>query len=140
LPEKLRDTGRFLIPCDFYGLESCIALADLGASINLMPLYVWKKLSLPELTPTRMTLELATPTVTYPTGIVEDVFIQVGKFTFPADFVIIDYDVDPRVPLILGRPFLRMAYALVDVYGEELTLRVSDEKVVFNAESTSKYP
>ncbi|GKC42586.1 reverse transcriptase domain-containing protein [Tanacetum coccineum] len=60
LPEKLGDPGRFLIPCDFHGLESCMALADLGASINLMPLSVWKKLSLPDLTPTRMTLELAT--------------------------------------------------------------------------------
>ncbi|GKC73191.1 reverse transcriptase domain-containing protein, partial [Tanacetum coccineum] len=107
LPEKLGDTGRFLIPCDFYGFESCMALADLGASINLMPLSVWKKLSLPELSPTRMTLELATWTIAYPTGIAEDVFVQVGKFTFLADFVVVDYDVDPRVPLILGRPFLR---------------------------------
>ncbi|GJZ75757.1 reverse transcriptase domain-containing protein [Tanacetum coccineum] len=106
LPEKLGDTRRFLIPCDFYGLESCMALADLGASINLIPLSVWNKLSLPKLTPTRMTLELATRTVAYPTGIAEDVFVQVGKFTFPADFVVVDYDVDPRVLLILGRPFL----------------------------------
>ncbi|GJX03339.1 reverse transcriptase domain-containing protein [Tanacetum coccineum] len=122
LPVKLGDTGRFLIPCDFYGLESCMALADLGASINLMPLSVWKTLSLPELTPTRMTLELATRTVAYPAGIAEDVFIQMGKFTFLVDFVVVDYDVDPRVPLILGIPFLRMAHALVDVHGEELTL------------------
>ncbi|GJX79672.1 reverse transcriptase domain-containing protein [Tanacetum coccineum] len=122
LPEKLRDTRRFIIPCDFYGLESCMALADLGASINLMPLSVWKKISLLELTPTRMTLELATRTVAYPVGIAEDVFVQVGKFTFPTDFVVVDYDVDPRVPLILGRPFLRTAHALVDVHGEELTL------------------
>ncbi|GKE39196.1 reverse transcriptase domain-containing protein [Tanacetum coccineum] len=140
LPEKLGDTGKFLIPCDFYGLESCMALVDLGASINLMPLSVWKTLSLPELTPTQMNLELATQTVVYPAGIAEDVFIQVGKFTFPADFVVVDYDVDPRVPLILGRPFLRTAHALVDVHGEELTLRVGDEKLVFNVESTSKYP
>ncbi|GKB57800.1 reverse transcriptase domain-containing protein, partial [Tanacetum coccineum] len=99
LSEKLGDTRRFLIPCDFHRLESCMPLADVGASINLMPLYVWKKLSLPELTPTRMTLELATRMIAYPAGIVEDVFIQVGKFTFPADFVVVDYDVDPRVPL-----------------------------------------
>ncbi|GJS17613.1 reverse transcriptase domain-containing protein [Tanacetum coccineum] len=140
LPEKLGDTGRFLIPCDFYGLESCMALADLGASINLMPLSVWKTLSLPELSPTRMTLELATRTVAYPAGIAEDVFVQVGKFTFPADFFVVDYDVDPRVPLILGRPFLRTGHALADVHGEELNLRVGDEKLVFNVESTSKYP
>ncbi|GKA99845.1 reverse transcriptase domain-containing protein [Tanacetum coccineum] len=83
-----------------------------------------------------MTLELATRTVAYLAGIAEDVFVQVGKFTFPADFVVVDYDVDPRVPLILGIPFLRMAHALVDVHGEELTLRVNDEKLVFNVEST----
>ncbi|GJW54538.1 reverse transcriptase domain-containing protein, partial [Tanacetum coccineum] len=140
LLEKLRDTGRFLIPCDFYGLESCMDLANLGASINLMPLSGWKKLSLPELTLTRITLELATRTVAYPVGIAEDVFIQVGKFTFPADFVVVDDDVDPRVPLILGRPFLRTKHALVDVHGEELTLRVGNEKFVFNVESTSRYP
>ncbi|GJR09972.1 reverse transcriptase domain-containing protein [Tanacetum coccineum] len=140
LPEKLRDTKRFLILCDFYGLESCMALADLGASINLMPLFVWKTLSLPDLSTTRMTLELATRTVVYPAGIAEDVFVQVGKFTFPADFVVVDYEVDPRVPLILGRPFLRTAHALVNVHGEKLTLLVGDEELVFNVESTSKYP
>ncbi|GKF15233.1 reverse transcriptase domain-containing protein, partial [Tanacetum coccineum] len=109
LPEKLRDTRRFLIPCDFYGLESCMALANLGASINLMPLSAWKTLSLPDLSSTRMTLELATRTVAYPTSIAEDVFVQVGKFTFQAEFVVVDYEVDSWVPLILGRPFLRMA-------------------------------
>ncbi|GJU36743.1 reverse transcriptase domain-containing protein [Tanacetum coccineum] len=140
LPKKLGDTGRFLIPCEFYGLESCMALADLGASINLMPLSVWKTLSLPELSTTRMTLELATRTIAVPEGIAEDVFVRVGKFTFPADFVVVDYEVDPRVPLILGRPFLRTAHALVDVHGEKLTLRVGDEELVFNVESASKHP
>ncbi|GJZ05172.1 reverse transcriptase domain-containing protein [Tanacetum coccineum] len=105
------------------GVE-CLALADLGASINLMPLSIWKKLSLPKLTPTRMILELVDRSTTSPSGIAEDVFVKVGKFHFSADFVVVDYVVDPRVPLILGRPFLRMARALIDVYGEELTLRV----------------
>ncbi|GKC65839.1 reverse transcriptase domain-containing protein [Tanacetum coccineum] len=140
LPEKFRDTGRFLIPCEFYGLESCMALADLGASINLMPLSVWKTLSLPELSTTRMTLELATRTIAVPEGIAEDVFVRVGKFTFLADFVVVDYEVDPRVPLILGSPFLRTAHALVDVHGEKLTLRVGDDELVFNIESASKHP
>ncbi|GKD34029.1 reverse transcriptase domain-containing protein [Tanacetum coccineum] len=140
LLEKLRDTGRFLIPCVFQELESCMALADLGARLNLMLFSVWKKLILPKLTPTHMTLELATRTVAYIAGIAEDVFVKVGKFTFPPDFVVVDYDVDPRVPLILGRPFLRTAHALVDVHGEELTPRVGDEKLVFNVEITSKYP
>nr|GEX81240.1 reverse transcriptase domain-containing protein [Tanacetum cinerariifolium] len=140
LPEKLKDPGRFLIPCDFQGLDSCMALADLGASINLMPLYVWKKLSLPDLTPTRMTLELATRSIAYPARIAEDVFVQMGKFTFPADFVVVNYDVDPRVPLILGRPFLRTVRALVDVHREELILRDGDEKLIFHPDSSPKHP
>nr|GEV38343.1 hypothetical protein [Tanacetum cinerariifolium] len=119
LPEKHGDPRKFLILYDFPELEKCMALANLGASINLMTLSVWKKLMILKLIPTRMTLELANRYVAYPTGIVEDVFIQVGKFTFLADFVVVDYDIDPRVPLILGRPFLRTARALVD-HGNEL--------------------
>ncbi|GJR08450.1 reverse transcriptase domain-containing protein [Tanacetum coccineum] len=87
LPEKLGDPGKFLIPCNFQGMDVCHALADLGASINLMPLSFWKKLSLPELTPTRMTLELADRSITRPKGVAEDVFIKVGSFHFPTDFV-----------------------------------------------------
>ncbi|GJS72627.1 reverse transcriptase domain-containing protein [Tanacetum coccineum] len=115
----------------FKKLVECLALADLGASINLMTLSIWKKLSLPELTPTRMILELADRSTTSPSGIAEDVFVKVVKFHFPADFVVVDYVVDPRVPLILGRPFLRTARALIDVYGKELTLRVDDEAITF---------
>nr|GEV52758.1 reverse transcriptase domain-containing protein [Tanacetum cinerariifolium] len=118
---------KFLIPCDFSELEKCMELADLGVGINLMPLSVWKKLMLSKLIPPRMTLELANRSVAYPAGIAEDVFIQVGKITFHADFVVIDYDVDPHVSLILGRPFLRTTRALVDVYREELILRDGDE-------------
>ncbi|GKC38638.1 reverse transcriptase domain-containing protein [Tanacetum coccineum] len=102
LPEKLGDPGKFLIPCEFPGMEICYALADLGASINLMPLSIWKKLSLPELSPTRMTLELADRSITYPKGLAEDVYVKVGKFHFPADFVVVNFEADPRVPLILG--------------------------------------
>ncbi|GJY56767.1 reverse transcriptase domain-containing protein [Tanacetum coccineum] len=120
-------------------LDECLALADLGASINLMPLSVWKQLSLPELTSTCMTLELADRSVAHPKGVAEDVFVKVGKFYFLADFVVVDYDVDPRVPLILGRPFLRTARALIDVYGEELTLRVDDEAITFKVGQTSRY-
>nr|GFA60929.1 reverse transcriptase domain-containing protein [Tanacetum cinerariifolium]GFA64475.1 reverse transcriptase domain-containing protein [Tanacetum cinerariifolium] len=125
--EKLGDPGKFLIPCDFLGIDVCHALADLGASINLMPLSIWKKLPLPELTPTRMTLELADRSITHPKGVAEDVFVKVGKFHFPTDFVVVDFEVDPRVPLILGRSFLRTGHSLIDVYGEEITLRVNDE-------------
>ncbi|GJX52931.1 reverse transcriptase domain-containing protein, partial [Tanacetum coccineum] len=103
LPEKLGDPGKFLIPCNFPRMDVCHALADLGASINLMPLSFWKKLSLPELTPTRMTLELADRSITHPKGLAEDVYVKVGKFHFPTDFVVVDFEADPRVPLIIGR-------------------------------------
>ncbi|GJX40784.1 reverse transcriptase domain-containing protein [Tanacetum coccineum] len=139
LPEKLGDPGKFLIPCDFPGMEECLALADLGASINLMPLSVWKKLSLPELTPTCMTLELADRSITKPIGIAEDVYLKVGKFKFPADFVVVDFDADSRVPLILGRSFLKTGRALIDVYEGELTLRVGKEAITFNLDQTSRY-
>nr|GFB72548.1 reverse transcriptase domain-containing protein [Tanacetum cinerariifolium] len=96
--EKLRDPGKFLIPCDFLGMDVCHALADLGASINLMPLSIWKKLSLPELTPTRTTLELADRSITRPKGVAEDVFVKLGKFHFSANFVVVDFEADPLVP------------------------------------------
>ncbi|GKD59113.1 reverse transcriptase domain-containing protein [Tanacetum coccineum] len=112
LPKKLRDPDKFLIPCDFPGMDECLALADLGASINLMPLSVWKKLSLTELTPTCMTLELAD---------------------------LVYFDADPRVPLILGRSFLKTEHALIDVYEGELTLRVGKEAVTFNFDQTLRY-
>ncbi|GJQ91684.1 reverse transcriptase domain-containing protein [Tanacetum coccineum] len=139
LPKKLGDPGRFLIPCEFTGITTCNALADLGASINLMPYSVWKSLSLPELTPTCMTLELADRSITEPIGIAEDVFVNVGKFQFPADFVVVDFEPDPRVPLILGRCFLKTSHALIDVYEGEITLRVGKEAITFNLDQTSKY-
>ncbi|GJS05880.1 reverse transcriptase domain-containing protein [Tanacetum coccineum] len=139
LPEKLGDPGKFLIPCDFPGMDECLALADLGASINLMPLSMWKILSLPELTPICMTLELANRSITKPIGIAEDVSVKVGVFHFPVDFVVVDFDDDPRVPLILGRSFLKTERALIDVYEGELTLRVGKEAVTFNLDQTSRY-
>nr|GEV87172.1 hypothetical protein [Tanacetum cinerariifolium] len=111
LPEKLRDLSKFLIPCDFPRMDVCHALADLGASINLMPLSIWKKLSLPELTPTRITLELADRSITRLKGVTEDVFVKVGKTD----------------------------HALIDIYGEEITLRVNDEAVTFNLNQTTRY-
>ncbi|GJR40365.1 reverse transcriptase domain-containing protein [Tanacetum coccineum] len=139
LPEKLGDPGKFLIPCNLLEMDVCHALADLGASINLMPLSIWKKLSLLKLTPTRMTLELADRSITYPKGLAEDVFVKVGKFHFPTDFVVVDFEADPRVPLILGRSFLRTGRALIDVYGEEITLRVDNEAFTFNLDPNTRY-
>ncbi|GJU67390.1 reverse transcriptase domain-containing protein [Tanacetum coccineum] len=139
LPRKLGDPGKFLIPCEFPGMEECLALADLGASINLMPFSVWEKLSLPDLTPTCMTLELADRSISKPMGIAKDISVKVGVFHFPADFVVVDFDPDPRVPLILGRCFLKTSRALIDVYEGEITLRVGREAITFNLDQTSRY-
>ncbi|GJR71855.1 reverse transcriptase domain-containing protein [Tanacetum coccineum] len=102
LLEKLGDPDRFLIPCDFSEFDSYLALAD---------------------------LELADRTISKPTGVAKNVFVKVGKFYFPADFVVLDFIADPRVPLILGRPFLRTAHALIDVYEGEITLRNDDQSL-----------
>nr|GEZ85040.1 reverse transcriptase domain-containing protein [Tanacetum cinerariifolium] len=104
-------------------MDECLALADLGTSIDLMPLSVRKKLSLPELSPTCMTLEIADRLISHPIRVAEDVFVKVGTFHFPADFVVVDFDAYPRVPSILGRSFLKTGRALIDVYEGELTLR-----------------
>nr|GFC95962.1 reverse transcriptase domain-containing protein [Tanacetum cinerariifolium] len=97
-----------------------------------MPLSVWNKLSLPELSPTYMTLELTDRSISRPVGVVENVFVKVGTFHFPVDFVVVDFDADPRVPLILRRSFLKTGNALIDVYERELTLRVGKKAVTFN--------
>nr|GFA37585.1 reverse transcriptase domain-containing protein [Tanacetum cinerariifolium] len=126
LPKKLGDPGKFLIL--------------LGASINLIPLYVWKKLGLPKLISTHMTLELANRAICTPSGMARDVFIPFGKFTFPADFVIVDYESVHKVPLILRRPFLRAVRALIDVHGEETILVDGNERLTLNMRhDTSSY-
>ncbi|GKD68586.1 reverse transcriptase domain-containing protein [Tanacetum coccineum] len=143
LPEKFGDPGKFLISCDFTELDECLALADLGASINLMPLSMWKQLSLADFTSTRMTLELADRSFAHPKGVTKDVFMKVGKFYFSADFVVVDYDVDPQVPLILGRPFLRTARALIDVYVNVIDIACEEyaqEVLGFSDSSTSGNP
>nr|GEZ20223.1 reverse transcriptase domain-containing protein [Tanacetum cinerariifolium] len=139
LPRKLRDPRKFLIPCEFQGMDEYLALADLGASINLIPLSVWEGLSLPELTPTCMTIKLADHSVSKPIGIVKDVSVKVGVFHFPADFVIVDFEPDPRVPLILGRCFLKTGRALINVHKGELTLCSRNEAITYNLDQTVRY-
>ncbi|GJV90585.1 reverse transcriptase domain-containing protein [Tanacetum coccineum] len=114
------------------------AESDSGASINLLPHSIYKQLGLGALKPTRMTLELANRSVTHPMGIAEDVVVRVDGFTFLADFVVVNFEPDPRVPIILGRPFLRTAKALIDLYEEKLTLRVGSDELVFYAEKSKK--
>nr|GEV83173.1 reverse transcriptase domain-containing protein [Tanacetum cinerariifolium] len=163
LPKKLGEPGKFLIPCEFPGMDECLALSDLGASINLMPLSVWEVLSLSELTPTCITLELADRSVSKPIGIAKDILVKVGVFHFPADFVVVDFESDPRVPLILERCFLKTGRALIDVHKDprvplilercflktgralidvhkgELTLRIGNEAITYNLDQTSRY-
>nr|GFA30612.1 reverse transcriptase domain-containing protein [Tanacetum cinerariifolium] len=139
LPKKLGDPRKFLIPCEFPGMDKCLALADLGNSINLMPLFVWKGLSLPELTLTYMTLELADRTESKPVGIAKEVKVKVGMFHFPADFVVVDFKPDPQVSLILGRCFLKTSRALIDVHKGELTLQIRNEAITYNLDQTSRY-
>ncbi|GKC45938.1 reverse transcriptase domain-containing protein, partial [Tanacetum coccineum] len=138
VPEKLEDPRKFLIPCALQELNRTSDLADFGASVNLLPHSIYKKLGLEALTPTRMTLELANRSITHPMGIAEDVVVRVDGFTFLADFVVVNFEPDPRVPIILGRPFLRTAKALIDLYEETLTLRVGKEKLVYYADKSEK--
>ena len=137
-PMKTHDPSSFNIPCTIVNFEFGRALCDSGRSINLMPLSVVKRLSLGELTPTAMTLQMVDRTMAQLEGIIEDVLIKVGKFIFPVDFVVIDMEEDKQVPLLLRRPFLATGAALIDVKKGELTLRVGDEKVHFNLNQSLK--
>ena len=132
LPEKMKDPGSFTIPCTIGGFEIQKALCDSGASINLMPLSVARRLSLGELTPTTVTLQMADRTMVKPEGIIEDVLVKVGKFVFPVDFIILDIEEVSQVALLLGRPFLATGAALIDMQKGVLTLRVGEEAADFN--------
>ncbi|GKD46258.1 DNA-directed DNA polymerase [Tanacetum coccineum] len=139
LPLKERDLGSFTIPCDIGQLHIDNALADLGASISLMPYTMYKKLGMGEPKATRIRLELADRSIQYPRGIIKNVLI-IDKFILPIDFVILDMPEDSRVPIILGRPFLATARAMIDVFNKKITLRVGDEEVIFNVDQSSKRP
>ncbi|XP_038882417.1 uncharacterized protein LOC120073686 [Benincasa hispida] len=122
LPAKMKDPGSFTLPCTIGGNMVENALFDLGASINLMPSSIFKKIDIGEARPTTITLQLVDKSIKLPEGKIEDVFVQVDKFIFPADFVILDYEADREIPIILGRPFLATGRALIDVQKRELTI------------------
>ena len=115
LPEKMQDPGSFTIPCKIGDANMGKALCNSRASINLMPLSVAQRLSLGELTPTAITLQMVDKTLAYPKGILEDVLIKVGKFVFLVDFMVINMQEGKQVPLLLGRPFLATRATLIDV-------------------------
>ncbi|GJY58506.1 reverse transcriptase domain-containing protein [Tanacetum coccineum] len=139
VPPKLGDPESFLIPCNFNKTFSCNALADLGASINLMPYSLYAKLSLETLKPTKMSIRLADRSFQYPVGIDENMLVEVGKFTFLVDFVIFEMEEDSKVPLILGRPFLHTADAVIRVKQKQLNLGVGTERMIFNIDSAMKH-
>ena len=136
----MKDPGSFTIPCSIGKYEFKKALCDFGASINLMPLSVVRRLSLGELIPTAITLQMADRSIARPEGVLEDVLVKVRKFIFPVDFVIKKMEEDTLVPLLLGIPFLATGAALIDVQKGELTLRVGDELVHFNLNKSLEQP
>ncbi|XP_031281923.1 uncharacterized protein LOC116140429 [Pistacia vera] len=140
LPQNLRDPGSFTIPCTIGNVHFDKVLCDLGASVNLMPFSIYKKLGLREVKPTIVHLQLADRSIKYPRGVVEEVLIKVDKLIFPVDFIILDMEEDREVPLILGRPFLATGKTLIDVHKGKLILRVEDEQVEFNVFDTMKCP
>ncbi|GJV68462.1 DNA-directed DNA polymerase [Tanacetum coccineum] len=140
ISSKEKDPRSFTIPCDIGQLHIDNALADLGASISLMPYTMYKKLGLGEPKATRMSLELTDRSIQYPRGIIENVLIKVDKFVLPIDFVILDMPKDSRVPMILGRPFLATARAMIDVFNKKITLRVGDDEVIFDVDHSIKRP
>ncbi|XP_052290887.1 uncharacterized protein LOC127900301 [Citrus sinensis] len=140
IPTKLKDPGSFTIPCSVGTRYAGRALCDLGASINLMPLYVFKQLGVGECRPTTVTLQLADRSHAYPEGKIEDVLVKVDKFIFPVDFIVLDFKADKEVPIILGRPFLATGKTLIDVHKEELTIRVNNQQVTFNVLEAMRNP
>ncbi|KAG8501565.1 hypothetical protein CXB51_003844 [Gossypium anomalum] len=132
MPTKLKDPRSFTIPCLIGNLNVEKALADLGASINLMSYKMFKQLGLGEPKPTKMSIQLADRSIKYPRGIIEDVLVKVDKFIFHVDFSVLHMDKDVEVPLILGHPFLATARAVIDVGDGKLVLRVGEVKTELN--------
>ncbi|XP_062075446.1 uncharacterized protein LOC133779508 [Humulus lupulus] len=140
LPPKLKDLGSFAIPCSVEDTITTKALCDLGASINLMLLSIFRKLKLGEARPTTVSLQMVDRSVKQPRGVIEDVLVKVGKFIFPTDFIILDMEEDANIPIILGRTFLAIGTALIDVQKGELKLRVQNEEVKFNVFAATDIP
>ncbi|GJU58821.1 reverse transcriptase domain-containing protein [Tanacetum coccineum] len=139
LPQKKRDPGSFTLPCLIGTMPVKNASVDLGASINLMPYSFFLKLGILELKPTKMSIQLADRSIKYPIGICENLLSKIEKFIFPVDFVILEMDEDVSVTIILGRPFLTTARAVIDVHDGKLSLRVGKERVTFNIGKSMKF-
>ncbi|XP_015948817.1 uncharacterized protein LOC107473742 [Arachis duranensis] len=140
LPQKLKVPGSFQIPFIIGDITIEKALCDLGASINLMSLTMMRMVKTEEAKPTRMALQSADRTLKFPHGVVEDLLVKVGEFIFPADFVVLDMEEEANTSIILRRPFLATAGAIIDVQKGELVLRLHEEKMVFNVFKAMSYP
>ncbi|XP_057723948.1 uncharacterized protein LOC130939898 [Arachis stenosperma] len=140
LPQKLKDLGSFQIPCIIGEITVEKALCDLGASINLMSLAMIKRMKIEEAKPTRMALQLVDRSFKFPHEVVEDLLVKVGYFIFLADFVVLNMEEEAKASIILGRPFLATAGAIINVQKGELTIRLHDEKMVFNVFKAMSYP
>ncbi|XP_062075720.1 uncharacterized protein LOC133779833 [Humulus lupulus] len=140
LPPKMKDPGSFTIPCTIGNSYCCMDLCDLSASINLMPISIFKQLGIGEVRPTTVTLQLADRSLAHLDGKIEDVLVRVDKFIFPADFIVLDYEAGREVPIILWRQFLATGRTLIDVQKGELTMRVQDENVTFNVFKAMRFP
>ncbi|XP_070015994.1 uncharacterized protein [Nicotiana sylvestris] len=140
LSQKLKDPGSFTIHVRIGNIDMGRALCNLGASINLMPLSLLKQLGLGDPKPTTVMLQLADRSIAHPEGVIEDVLMQIRKFIFPADFIILDYEADELVPIILGRPLLATGDAIIKVREGKMILRVEDEEAVFNIYKAIQLP
>ena len=140
LPPKFKDPGSVTIPCSIGAVSVEKTLIDLGAIINLMPLFMCRRIRNLEIAPTRMTLQLAARSITRPYGVVEDVLVKVRQFTFLVDFVIMDIEEDADIPFILGRPFMLTAKCVVDMGNGNLEMSVNDQKATFNLFDAIKHP
>ncbi|XP_055800390.1 uncharacterized protein LOC129869807 [Solanum dulcamara] len=140
LPAKLKDPSSFTVQVTIGKYSNVRGLCDLGASINLMPRSMLKKLGLGELKGTTILLQLADHSVASPDGIIEDILVQVGSLIFPVDFVVLDFEPDPDVPFILGRSFLATGGALINVAAGRLTMRAHDKVEVFDVYHALKLP
>ncbi|GJW14832.1 DNA-directed DNA polymerase [Tanacetum coccineum] len=134
-----KDPGSFTIPCIIGNVGINKALADLKANISLIPYSMFTRLGLGELKPTRMCIELANKTTQYPRGIAENVIVKIDKFVFPVDFVVLYMEEDHKIPIILGRPFLATAHAMIDVFNKKISFKVRNETVTFDIEKSMKF-
>ncbi|XP_016172972.1 uncharacterized protein LOC107615422 [Arachis ipaensis] len=132
IPPKLKDSGSFFLPCTIGATIIDKALCDLGSSVNLMPLSMMRRISIEKVKPIQMSLELVDISLVIPKGVIENLFVRVGKFIFPANFVILDLEEEGNDSIILGRPFLATARAIIDVEQGKMTLRINDEKITLN--------